>query len=136
MLHLGDRVKALRKSRKETQPALATALGLSTPAISTIETGGKTSEETIDALCKHYNVTREWLINGEGDAPKGVVLPIRPELNENPWKDALVQALKDENEFLKEVVRNLTGGGAAKRGFLVAFNGARGVKPSLNANAA
>ena len=81
-------------------------------------------------------VTREWLVNGEGEAPKGITVKAKLTEEDNPWRDALVQELKEEVEFLRGVVTTLTGGTPIKRGFLVAFNGARGVKPSLNANAA
>lgn len=86
MIHLGHRLKSLRKSKGESQQELATALGMSTANISNIEGSGKTSDETLTALCKHYKVSKEWLVNGIGEAPKGLVIPIRQELAENPWK--------------------------------------------------
>ncbi len=127
MVHLGQRLKSLRKSKGESQQELATVLSMSTANISNIEANGKTSEETLSALCKHYKVSKEWLVNGIGEAPKGLVIPIRQELAENPWKDALVQQLKEEvvtlkqnNTRLLKMLERFTGGNA-KQNFLNAL---------------
>ena len=135
MNSLGDRVKSLRKKERLTQEELGAKVHRSHGAIASIERGATAPDDVISALAKHFKVSEEWLRTGEGTAPKGLILPIRKELAENPWKDALVMELQKEITFYQEIIRNLTGG-TAKGNFLKALRLADGQEPFLSAKAA
>lgn len=66
----GKRVRTLREARKEPQRALAELLGVSITQISDIEKGRRTTGiENIVSLCRHYNVSADYLL-GLIDEPR------------------------------------------------------------------
>lgn len=66
----GRRLRELRVSRGEKQPATAELLGVSVPQISDIENGKKgTTLQKFALLCEHYNVSADYLL-GLTDEPK------------------------------------------------------------------
>lgn len=66
----GRRLRELRESRGEKQPALAEALGVSVPQISDMENGKKgTTLPKLALICRHYNVSADYLL-GLTDEPK------------------------------------------------------------------
>lgn len=66
----GERILEQRKNRHETQDELAKVLGVNKTTISEIETGKKTTvTEKIYLLCRHYNVSSDYLL-GLTDDPK------------------------------------------------------------------
>ena len=108
MAHLGDRVKALRTRDRLSQIELADKLGLGGPSVSAIESRGSTSEDTILKLVKIFKVSKEWLINGLGEVPAGVIMPT--ELSASPpWRDEAYETLKRENQKLWMIIEKLTG---------------------------
>ena len=118
MHHLGDRLKALRQKEGLTQAALAPSINLtSAAAISAIEAKGKASTETIDAICGYFKVSKEWLLNGDGEAPQGVVIKLHTDIAANPYENALINELKQENERLWLLVEKLSGAQVAKVNF-------------------
>lgn len=59
----GQRIKETRLARKETQPALAKALGVGVPHISEIESGHRTTTaEKIALICEHYKISSDYLL--------------------------------------------------------------------------
>ena len=63
------RVRELRKSRNETQKAVAEALGVSVNQISEMEKGTKiTSLPKLCLLCDYFNVSADYLL-GRTDDP-------------------------------------------------------------------
>ena len=63
------RVRELRKSRNETQKAVAEALGVSVNQISEMETGTKiTSWPKLCLLCDYFNVSADYLL-GRSEKP-------------------------------------------------------------------
>ncbi len=63
------RVRELRKSRNETQKAVAEALGVSVNQISEMEKGTKiTSLPKLCLLCDYFNVSADYLL-GRTDIP-------------------------------------------------------------------
>ena len=66
----GRRLRELRESRGEKQPALAAALDVSVPQISDIENGKKgTTLPKFALICEHYHVSADYLL-GLTDEPK------------------------------------------------------------------
>ena len=117
----GARVKALRKLHNLKQDELGDKLGgLSYSQISAIESDRSAPVDTLNAIAKLFKVSAEWLINGTGEKPKGIVIPIRKELGESPWKDEAYQRMKEEivslrenNTMLLKIIAQVTGGKAA-----------------------
>ena len=65
----GQRLRALRKQNKETQDALAEALGVRKTQISEIEQGHNTTTlEKLVLICEHYKVSADYLL-GLTDEP-------------------------------------------------------------------
>lgn len=63
------RVRELRKSRNETQKAVAEALGVSVNQISEMEKGTKiTSLPKLCLLCDYFNVSADYLL-GRSEKP-------------------------------------------------------------------
>ena len=67
----GRRLRELRESRGEKQPALAAVLDVSVPQISDIENGKKgTTLPKFALICEHYHVSADYLL-GLSDDPQG-----------------------------------------------------------------
>ena len=65
----GERLQAIRKAHKETQPALAKFLGIGKSQISEMENGKKTTTaEKIAMICEHYHISADYLL-GLSDDP-------------------------------------------------------------------
>lgn len=61
------RIKELRKSKNLTQVEFGARIGLTGSAITTYEKGVRIPSNTvITAICREFNVRREWLETGEG----------------------------------------------------------------------
>ena len=59
----GQRLKALRKAKKESQSNLAELLGVSANQVSEMELGKKTTSfERLAILCEHFNVCSDYLL--------------------------------------------------------------------------
>ena len=66
----GRRLRELRESSGEKQPALAEIIDVSVPQISDIENGKKgTTLPKFAFICQHYNVSADYLL-GLNDEPK------------------------------------------------------------------
>lgn len=100
---VNERIKMLRNKLNVSQQDFATAIKTTTTTMSRIEAGQTNPRKsTLEAIIKKYGVSREWLIDGIGE----LTLNVREqETNDNPWKDALVSQLKDENSFLKDQLK-------------------------------
>ena len=65
----GQRLKEIRKQRRETQDGLATVLDVTISQISEMEHGKKTTTlEKFALLCEHYKVSADYLL-GLSDDP-------------------------------------------------------------------
>jgi transcriptional regulator with XRE-family HTH domain len=64
---LGDRLRALREEKKDTQEALAKIAGVTKQAISKIERAGviDPSGTTLEPIARRYGVRLRWLLTGE-----------------------------------------------------------------------
>lgn len=65
---LGERVKAIRVSRKMTQKEFSSSLGIVQGFLSSIEKGRKVPSTTLMIAIQHlYSINQEWLKTGVGD---------------------------------------------------------------------
>ena len=65
---LGERIKKLRKELDLTQQKLADRLGVKHNTIALIESGKRnTSDQLLFSVCREFNVSEEWLRNGDGE---------------------------------------------------------------------
>lgn len=64
----GQRVRELRKELKLTLEKFGKPLGVGKTAISKIENSeNKLTDQMILAMCREYNVSKEWLRTGKGE---------------------------------------------------------------------
>lgn len=64
---LNERIKKVRKSLDLTQREFAERIGMKQNSIALIESGRNTSDQTIFAICREFNVNEEWLRTGIGE---------------------------------------------------------------------
>ena len=65
-LSIGERLSLIRKRHKEKQHELASAIKFTDAAISRIERNiTKPSPELLIAICKHYDISADWLLGIE-----------------------------------------------------------------------
>jgi transcriptional regulator with XRE-family HTH domain len=64
---INHRLKELRKELNMTQESFGSRISLVSSGISNMEKGVRDiSDRTIKIICKEFNVSEEWLRNGEG----------------------------------------------------------------------
>lgn len=76
---LNERIRKIRKALDLTQQEFAERIGMKRNSIALIESGRNTSEQTIFAICREFNVNEEWLRTGEGEMFR--ILPEEDELS-------------------------------------------------------
>lgn len=121
---INERFKMLRTSLTLTQNEFANMIGLTPTQLSRIENGSSQPQNsTLKDLFKKVEVSHDWLLNGKGELNAKIIDVIAQDVN--PWKDALVSQVKEENNRLQKEVERLwqmighyTGG--AKPNFLKA----------------
>lgn len=64
---VGERIKQVRHALKMTQQAFAERLRMKRNSIAQVEGGRSTSEQTIGAICREFDVNETWLRTGEGE---------------------------------------------------------------------
>ena len=70
---MNTRIRKIRKSLELTQQVFAQRIGLKQNSIALIESGKRnTSDQTIFAICREFNVNEEWLRTGNGEMFKPV----------------------------------------------------------------
>lgn len=124
---VNERIKLLRTSLNLTQNQFANSIESTLTTISRIENGGsKPQLGTIKAIIRVYNVNSDWLNYGNGEM---FGQQKESASTSNPWENALIQELKSEVEFLKQLLMNLTGKASAN--FNTAFDLASIVQDSV-----
>lgn len=101
---VGERIKAVRKNAKMTQPQFADLLGLTHASISQFETGKNgASNSTITAICRIFHVNKQWMETGEGDmydTSKDVLIPdLTDVLSDNPSVLKLISAIAEHMTY-------------------------------------
>lgn len=65
---MNTRIRKIRKTLDLTQQVFAEKIGLKQNSIALIESGKRnTSDQTIFAICREFNVNEEWLRTGKGE---------------------------------------------------------------------
>lgn len=64
---MNERIKKVRKSLELTQQEFAERIGMKRNSIALIENGRNTSDQTVFAICREFNVNEEWLRTGVGE---------------------------------------------------------------------
>lgn len=79
----GQRIRALRRSKKLTQVQLAKIAGVSSPAVTEWEKDGYLPKAaSLEAMANEFGVTTEYILTGKGGEPKNEhnVAPIAPKM--------------------------------------------------------
>ncbi|MBQ9492258.1 MAG: helix-turn-helix domain-containing protein [Oscillibacter sp.] len=94
-MSLSERIKEVRNKEKLTQVQFGARIGLKQNTIALIEGGRPTSDQTIYAICRTFNVSETWLRTGEG------------EMYESKGPDTLGDYLKERGvtELEEEIIR-------------------------------
>ena len=71
---MNERIKKVRKSLELTQQEFAERIGMKRNSIALIENGRNTSDQTVFAICREFNVNEEWLRTGAGEMFKAAPL--------------------------------------------------------------
>lgn len=80
---IGQRIRALRRSKKLTQMQLAKIAGVSSPAVTEWEKDSYLPKATsLEAIANEFNVTTEYILTGKGDASKALsnIIPVVPKM--------------------------------------------------------
>ena len=103
---VNSRVMLLKTKLKLTQNEFCFKAKISSGTLHNIRKGGIVSDKMQESICEGLNVNPKWLENGEGE----IFLPAIETQNEqfNPWKDALVNQMKEENLTLRQQIDKLT----------------------------
>lgn len=64
---MNERIKQVRKALDLTQQEFADRIGMKRNSIALIEKGRNTSDQTVFAICREFNVNEEWLRTGTGE---------------------------------------------------------------------
>lgn len=63
---LGERIKKVRKALDLTQREFGERIAMRQNSVAQVEMGRGTSDQTIFAICREFNVNENWLRTGEG----------------------------------------------------------------------
>lgn len=108
---MNNRVREVRQQAGLSMRSFGDRLGVSSAAVSKIETGiNVPSEQTIRAICSEFNINRDWLVDGIGDMK--VTQPLLPEIIHNLRKyprvlDILSVMQPEEWEALNAVLQRV-----------------------------
>lgn len=114
-MNLNERIKKVRKALDLTQREFAERIGMKQNSIALIEKGRNTSDQTIFAICREFNVNEDWLRTGVGEmfkaAPSAALDALAEEYNLSAAAYVMVEKfinLKPEAQetifnYLKEV---------------------------------
>ena len=64
---VGERIRTVRRALDLTQTEFGRRIGMKQNTIALIEGGRNTSDQTLKAICREFNVSEEWLRTGEGE---------------------------------------------------------------------
>jgi transcriptional regulator with XRE-family HTH domain len=100
-ISVNQRIIQLRNYLGLTQQDFADRINATQATIWRLEAGKTTPrQKTLSDIANIFHVNRDWLINGIGEMSFSESEE-KQEQN-NPWKEALVSQLKEENSFLRK----------------------------------
>lgn len=98
----GERVNAVRRSKKMTMEQFGEQIGVQKSAISKIEKDKvNLSEQTIKSICREFNVNEDWLRTGAG-GPENMFIP-----EDMRYLNAVGRLGNEQNEFKKFCINML-----------------------------
>lgn len=102
MASINERIKDVRSESGLSQRTFAERVGITGPSISHLESGTNSpSEQTIRAICKEFNVSREWLETGKG--------PMHETVNDDDFSviNEVVQSGKENKVRLFRIIADM-----------------------------
>ena len=97
---LNERIKILRKRLDLTQQEFGERIGIKRNSVALIENGRNTSEQTIFAICREFNVNEEWLRFGIGDMYKP-----EPKIDELAYLMGMFISNNDESTTRAKIIK-------------------------------
>lgn len=98
----GERVNAVRRSKKMTMEQFGEQIGVQKSAISKIEKDKvNLSEQTIKSICREFNVNEDWLRTGAG-GPENMFIP-----EDMRYLNTVSRLGNEQNEFKKFCINML-----------------------------
>lgn len=100
---VNQRVMMLKSQLNLTNNEFCLRAEISTATLYSIQSGTQMKQKTIKTIAEAFNVNKEWLLTGKGQMfndPKTETIT-----SVDPWRDALVQQVKEENVRLVEEVK-------------------------------
>ena len=98
----GERVNAVRRSKKMTMEQFGEQIGVQKSAISKIEKDKvNLSEQTIKSICREFNVNEDWLRTGAG-GPENMFIP-----EDMRYLNTVGKLGNEQNEFKKFCINML-----------------------------
>lgn len=98
----GERVNAVRRSKKMTMEQFGEQIGVQKSAISKIEKDKvNLSEQTIKSICREFNVNEDWLRTGTG-GPENMFIP-----EDMRYLNTVGRLGNEQNEFKKFCINML-----------------------------
>jgi len=95
---VNSRVLLLKKELGLSNSEFCLQAKISSSTLYSIQNGVDMQSKTINAICTAFNANKAWLLTGEGikfKEDKGDSVSV------DPWRDALVSQLAEENTYLK-----------------------------------
>lgn len=107
----GERIRAIRKELNLTLEKFGERLGVGRGAISAIELGNRNlTDQMARAICREYNVSYDYLINGEGemfdDLPQTVLDELCTQYDLSDFDRMLVEMYVELPKELREQAEN------------------------------
>lgn len=122
-MHLGERIKKVRKTLDLTQQKFAVQIGTTQNVIANYESGRREpSAAAFNNICKTFNISEKWLRTGEGEmfipSPEEDINElVRQRGLDELDRQILLEFIKltdDEREIFKKYLRNLIKSSAAR----------------------
>ena len=116
----GERVKEIRKSLDLTLERFGEKLGVTKVAISNIEKGNRSlTDQMAKSICREYNVSYDFLIDGEGemfsDLPDTVLDELCMQYDLDAYDKKLLEVYlelpKSARDAIKEIIKKKFGPG-------------------------
>lgn len=114
----GERVKEIRKSLDLTLERFGEKLGVTKVAISNIEKGNRSlTDQMAKAICREYNVSYDYLVDGEGemfsDLPDTVLDELCMQYDLDAYDKKLLEVYlelpKSARDVIKEIIKKKFG---------------------------